>query len=173
MAKTKEEKQKSLEEIKESLEKQEALVFINYSGLKADDVFNLRKELKKSGCILKVAKKTLAKRALKEKGLELKEGSLEGQIALIFGFEDPVMSAKIPYNFAKENENLKILGGFLENKFKSSEEIITLAKIPSKDELLAKVVGSISAPISNFVSVLQGNSRSLIYALTAIKNAKN
>ncbi len=173
MAKTKKEKQEILEEIKKDLENQQALVFINYSGLKADDIFDLREELKEAGCSLKVVKKTLAKMAFKEKGLEIKDENLEGQLAVIFGFEDPVMPAKIPYNLSKENENLEILGGFLEKEYKGPEEIITLARIPSKDELLAKVVGSISAPISNFVRVLQGNSRSLVYALTAIKNSKS
>ncbi len=173
MAKTKEEKEKALEEIKKDIENQQALVFIDYSGLKAEDIFDLREKLKEAGCSLKVVKKTLARMAFKEKGLNLKEENLEGQLAVVFGFEDPVMPAKVPYNFSQKKEGPRILGGFLEEEFKNAEEIITLAKIPSKDELLAKVVGSISAPVSNFVRVLQGNSRSLIYALTAIKNSKS
>ena len=87
---------------------------------------------------------------------------------MVLGFGDEVSPAKIPYQFSLGNENLKILGGFFEDKFRSAEEIIALAKIPSKQELFAKVVGSISSPISGFVNVLQGNIRNLVYALSKI-----
>ncbi len=169
MAKTKEEKQKALDKLKENLEKQKALILIDYSGLKADDIFDLRERLKESDCSLIVAKKTLVKMAFKEKKIEIEDKSLEGQLALVFGFKDEVLPAKISYNFSRENENLKILGGFVENKFKTVDEINILAKIPSKEELYAKVVGSISAPISNFVKVLQGNIRNFVYILSIIK----
>ena len=71
--------------------------------------------------------------------------------------------------FSEKNENLKILGGFLENEFRSREEVVVLAKIPSKQELLAKVIGSIKAPISGFANVLQGNIKGLVYLLSNIK----
>ena len=73
------------------------------------------------------------------------------------------------YNFSLKNENLKILGGFLENQLRNMEEIIILAKIPSKQELLAKFIGSIKAPMSGFVNVLQGNIKGLVYVLSQIK----
>ena len=169
MAKTKEEKQKALDKLKENLEKQKALVLVDYSGLKADDIFDFRERLKESDCSLIVAKKTLVKLAFKEKKIEIEDKSLEGQLALVFGFKDEVLPAKISYNFSQENENLKILGGFVENRFKTVDEINVLAKIPSKEELYARVVGSISAPISNFVRVLQGNIKGLVYILANAK----
>jgi len=94
----------------------------------------------------------------------------EGQLGLVLGFEDEVSAAKLSHQFAKKNANLKILGGFFENEMIGLEKVTALAQIPSREELLAKFVGSISSPISGFANVLQGNIKGLIYALNAIKN---
>jgi large subunit ribosomal protein L10 len=166
---TKEQKEKIVKKLKENIANQKAMVFVSVKGLKASELFNLRKQLKESNCLLSVAKKTLLKIAFKENKTELNEKELEGQVALIFGFEDELAPAKTAYDFSLKNENLKILGGFLENEFRSREEVVVLAKIPSKQELLAKVIGSIKAPISGFANVLQGNIKGLVYLLSNIK----
>ena len=165
----KEQKKNIVKELKDNIAKQKAVVFVSVKGLKASELFDLRKQLKESNCLLSVAKKTLLKIAFKENKIELNEKELEGQIALIFGFEDEIAPAKTAYNFSLKNENLKILGGFLENQLRNMEEIIILAKIPSKQELLAKFIGSIKAPMSGFVNVLQGNIKGLVYVLSQIK----
>mgnify|MGYP006287446203 CR=1 FL=1 len=172
MAITKEQKKEVVESLKEGLQKQKAAVFVGVEGLEAADLFELRSRLKENECKISVVKKTLMNRAFSEEKIEMDAQNLEGQAALILGFEDPISPAKIAYNFTKENENLKIIGGLFENKFIDSEEIISLAKIPSKEELLAKVVGSISSPLSGFVNVLQGSMRALVYTLNAIENKK-
>lgn len=169
MALTKEQKQNIIKDLKESVDKQKSMVFVSVKGLKAADLLELRNKLKELNCRLLVAKKTLIDIAFKDSKIEIKTDKLDGQIALIFGFKDEVLPAKTSYEFSKKNENLKILGGFLEDKFREVDEIITLAKIPSKEELLAKVVGSISAPISGFANVLHGNLRNLVYVLKEIK----
>ena len=169
MALTKEQKTNIVEKIKEGLEKQKSMVFVSVAGLKADELFELRTKLKESGCQLMVAKKTLMGIAFKDSNMEIDKEKLEGEIALVFGYEDEVLPAKTTYEFSKKNENLKIVGGFLEDKFREVNEIVTLAQIPSRKELLAKVVGSVSAPISGFANVLQGNLRNLVYVLSEIK----
>ncbi len=166
---TKKQKEKIVEELKEKIDRQKAMVFVAIEGLKAADLFDLRKKLQETDCQLQVAKKTLTNVVFKEKKLEFDVERLEGQFALIFGFGDEISPAKTTYQFSKGNENLKILGGFFEGEFKNAEEIIALAKIPSKQELLAKVVGSISSPISGFINVLQGNIRNLVYIISQIK----
>ncbi len=166
---TKEQKQKIVEELKEKVDKQKSMVFVAVERLKASDIFDLRKKLGEVDCQLQVVKKTLADIVFKKEKLEFNIKELEGQFALVFGFGDEISPAKTAYQFSLGNENLKILGGFFEDKFRSVEEIIALAKIPSKQELFAKVVGSISSPISGFVNVLQGNMRNLVYVLSAIK----
>lgn len=166
---TKEQKQKIVEELKEKIDRQKSMVFVAIEGLKAVDIFDLRKKLGEENCQLQVIKKTLADIAFKKEKLEFDIKALEGQFALVFGFGDEISPAKTAYQFSLGNENLKILGGFFEDKFRSAEEIIALAKIPSKQELFAKVVGSISSPISGFVNVLQGNIKGLINVLTKAK----
>lgn len=169
MPQNKEEKKATIEKLEKSIRKQKSMVFADYQGLKASDIFKFRTKLREQGCAMTVAKKTLLKLALKNQKIDYDPKELAGQLALIFGFEDEVSSSRITHQFSKENSNLKILGGFLENKFITPESIADLAMIPSKKELLAKVVGSIASPISGFVNVLQGNLRGLVCALSAIK----
>ncbi|PIR72508.1 MAG: 50S ribosomal protein L10 [Candidatus Nealsonbacteria bacterium CG10_big_fil_rev_8_21_14_0_10_36_24] len=169
MPQTKEQKKKIIEKLRENVAKQRAMVFVAIEGLKAAKTFDLRKQLKEADCLLQVAKKTLLNLVFKEKKFDFDAKKLEGQPALIFGFKDEIAPAKIAHNFSKENENLKILGGFFEDKFRNREEIIALAEIPSKEQLLSKVVSSIFSPVSNFVNILQGNIRNFVYLLSIIK----
>ncbi len=169
MALTKEQKKNIVEKLKQNIDKQKAMVFVAIEGLKAAELFDLRKSLKQEDCLLSVAKKTLLDIAFKQSKMEFNTEALQGQLALIFGFKDEIIAAKTAYEFSLKNKNLKILGGFFENKVRDAEGIITLAKIPSKQELLAKVVASISSPISGFANALQGNIRNLVYVLSGIK----
>lgn len=173
MAKTKEQKKKVVEQLKENITKQKAMVFVAVEGLKASDIFDLRKRLKAEDCLLQVVKKTLLDIAFKGSKLKIEGAKLQGQVALIFGFNDEFAPAKIASNFSKEKENLKILGGYFENEFREKEEILSLAQIPSREQLLAKLVGSLSAPASNFVNVLQGNIKGLINVLAKAKTIKS
>lgn len=166
---TKEEKKTKVKELGEKLEKQKSAVFVSVDGLKNKDLSILREKLKEAGSELIVSKKTLTKMAFSNSKTELDEGLLEGQIGLVFGYEDELSSAKIVYNFSKKNKEMNILGGLLENRCINGEEINSLALIPPKEILYSKVVSSISAPLSNTLSVLQGNIRGLLYALSSIK----
>jgi len=172
MALTKEQKKEILETLKEKIAAKKAMIFVDFKGLKVQDLFELRNKLREIGAEFMVAKKTLMKIAFQEKKIKVDPNELEGQIALVFGFENELAPAKAVYNFSQENPNLKILGGFIESQaqeFLDSEAMITLGQIPSREELLAKLTGSISAPIFNLVNVLGGNLKGLLYALSAIK----
>ena len=169
MAKTKEQKEKTFKELKENVSKQKSMVFIDFSGLKVEDMFELRKKLRKNDAHLKVAKKTLIQLALEKSGFKTDIKKIKGEIALVFGYKDEISPVKTIYQFSKVNPNLKILGGFFENNFKGAEEFIALAQLPSKEELLTRLVGSMSAPVSNFVRVLEANLKGLVYVLSAIK----
>jgi len=169
MALTKAQKQKILKDLKEKIAKQKAIIFIDFSGLKVKDLSGLRRKLKAADCQLKVAKKTLMGIAFKGAKIEVEAKKLPGEVALVFGYKDPISPAKIVYQFAAMNPSLKILGGFFENKFRELEEIITLAQLPTREELLVRLVGSIQAPVSNFVRILEANIKGLIYVLTKVK----
>ncbi len=165
MALNREKKEKIISDLKKKIEEQKGMVFVSINGLKADDLFSLRKELRKSDCLLLVVKKTLMNVAFQESNIDYNKTNLIGQLALVFGFNDELAPAKISYEFSKKNENLKILGGFFDNKFIEKEQVVQLAKIPSRRELIAKLIGTTRKPIADFVSVLQGNIKGLINVL--------
>ena len=169
MPQTKEQKQENLKEIKENIDKQKSMVFVAYEGLKASNILELKKILKEAGCKFVVVKKTLLNLALKDNKIDFNSRDLEGQLGLVFGFEDEISAAKLSHQFSKKNNNLKLLAGFFENEMIDKDKVIALAQIPSRNELLARLVGSLSSPISGLASVLQGNIKGLIYTLNAIK----
>lgn len=169
---TRQQKKEIVKEIAEKLRNSKAVVFSDFKGLMVKDMAALRKELRASGVELKVLKKTLINVALKDAGIEMDARKIEGQIALAVSSLDEVAAAKIIAKAAKANENLKIVGGILGVKELSAEEVNALAKLPSKEELLGKLVGTLNAPVSGFVNVLAGNLRGLVNVLKAISDAK-
>ncbi|MFA6376905.1 MAG: 50S ribosomal protein L10 [Candidatus Paceibacterota bacterium] len=162
-------KEEIVKELGEKLGRQKAVVFADFTGLKVKDLGTLKTSLRKQNAEFKVAKKTLMKVAFKEKGIDTDPKTLAGEIALVMGYGDEVAPAKLVYEFSKTNQNIKILGGLLENKMLSIEQVMSLAKLPSKLELHAKLVGTLSSPTRNFVGVLQGNLRGLVTVLSKIK----
>lgn len=173
MSKTKEQKKTIIGDLKEKLSRQKSAIFVDFQGLESKKLFQLRNELKKSDGGLAVVKKTLLRKVLgslkQENFLKAVEG-VEGQLALALGFGDEILPAKLCYKFSEENEALKILGGVLGKEVLSKEKIVELAKIPAREVLLAKLVGSIYAPVSNFVYVLQSNIKGLITVLSKMKH---
>lgn len=162
-------KEKIIEDLKEKIKKQKIMIFVGFTNLKVKDIFNLRKKLKEIESELKIAKKTLIKIAFKANKLNLENKKIANEIALIFGYKEEISPVKVIWKLSQENSNLKILGGFFENGFKESDEMIILAQLPSKEELLAKLTGSISAPILNLVNVLNVNIKGLINVLVKAK----
>ena len=169
MALTKQQKQKILEDLRKTFSLQKTIILVGITGLKMKDLSELRKKIKSFEGNLKVVKKTLAELVFKENKMDFNKAQFKEQIALVFGFRDKILSAKTVYQFSKENEKLKILGGYFENSFKEAEEVITLAQLPSKNELMVRLVRGLKTPISNFVNVLEGNIKGLLCVLSAIK----
>jgi len=167
---TKEKKKEIINNLTDKLSKQKVVIFSDFTGLGVNQVRSLRKSLKNSGIDYLVAKKTLIGLALKQAGIKgVSPKDLQGQISVTFGYDDEIMPAKTLYQFSKANEALKILAGIVNGKYLSAEDIINLANLPSKQQLLAKLVGSISSPMSGFLNALQGNLKSFIYLLNNIK----
>lgn len=165
MPKSKQQKQTILQKIGENLKLSNSLLFVDYKGLKVKELLLLRKQLKELGAKLQVAKKTLLKKALQEKGIDMDLKGMEGQIAAIFAFEDAFSPAKSVAAFAKTAEALKILGGYIENQVRGADTMKEIASLPSKEELLGKLVGSIASPMSGFLNVITGNIKGLVYIL--------
>ncbi|MBM3251033.1 MAG: 50S ribosomal protein L10 [Candidatus Nealsonbacteria bacterium] len=166
---SKKQKENIVEKLKEKVVRQKAMVFVSIEGLKAKELSELRKKLKQEDCSIQIAKKTLVDIVFKQRKFDFAFKKTEGQPALIFSFSDEISPAKITYQFVAANQKLKILGGFFNQQFRGAEEIVTLANIPSKQELLTKVVWGIKAPISSFVNVLETNIKGLINVLAKAK----
>ena len=174
MPKTREQKKEILSDLADKIKKAKSVVFAKFDKLGVKESEDLKKELRAEKSEYYVSKKTLLNLAFKELKLEgFDARKFKGQVAAIFGFGDEVAPAKIVGKFAKEHEEkIEFSGGILENKFLSAAEVAELAGLPSKNELYAKVVGSLNAPISGFVNVLAGNLRNLVYVLKAIEGKK-
>ena len=162
MALTKEKKGKALESIKEKISKQKSVIFADFSKVNSADLFKLRKELKENGCSLKVGKKTLIRIAFGQSGISFwskMKAVIPGQLALVFGIDDEIAPARIANKFAKTNENFKILGGIFEKRFIDREKALVLANLPTRNELLGRMVGSLSSSMASFVRVLDKISK--------------
>ena len=170
MPKTKAQKATTLKGLGEHVEKQHSILFINYKGIKVKELLVLRKQLKDLGAKLQVAKKTLLKKALQEKGIDMDLKGMDGQVAAIFSFQDAFLPIKSVAAFAKTAENIKILGGYIESQVRDERAMKEIASLPSKEELLGRLVGSIASPMSGFLTVMQGNIKGLVVALNAIAN---
>ncbi len=170
MAFTKQQKKEILEDLDKKIEKQKTIIFFDFTGLKVKDFSNLRKKIKDAGNELKVVKKTLMDLAFKKAKLQAEPKKMLGEIGLVFGYTDELGLTKMVYQFSKDNQNLKILGGFFENKFRQAEEIIALAKLPSKEELIANLFFTVKYPLSLVNNLLQKNLNILNPARNSLKS---
>mgnify|MGYP000437116263 CR=1 FL=1 len=130
------------------------ILLTDYRGINVADVTELRSELRKSDSEYKVIKNNIIRRALAENGIEGLDDLLEGPTAVILGKEDYLEPAKAIYNFAKSNDFYKIKGGVIEGKVMTTEEIITIAKLPSRETLLSMLAGALLANIQKFAVAL-------------------
>ena len=166
-------KQGSVEDIKTKFETCKSAVLIDYRGLTVEEVTNLRNKFREAGVEYRVLKNTMIRRAVDALGMEGLEPVLEGPTAVAFGMEDAVAPAKIISDFIKETEKTEIKAGVLEGKVVDVAAVKALASLPSREVLLAKVLGSMNAPITGFVTALSGNIRNLLYVLNAIGEKKS
>ncbi|MCI5726085.1 MAG: 50S ribosomal protein L10 [Clostridium sp.] len=161
MNKNREIKEAKVAEIKEKLEKAQTVVLSSYQGLTVEEDTQLRKNLREAGIEYKVYKNTLVTRAAKELGIEGISEYLNGPVSMAFGYEDVTAPARILNDFAKDHKKLELKAGLVEGEIYDKAKLEKLASIPSKEVLIAKLLGSIKSPLSNFA-----------YLLSAIKDKK-
>jgi|YelNatPaOPRAMG01_1025707.scaffolds.fasta_scaffold02657_11 large subunit ribosomal protein L10 len=162
----------SINYIKKNLEGSECAFIVRYSQISAPQLSNFRSILKASSARFMVAKNSILSRIFKTEGLEVVIPMLEGPCGIIWAKGDPVAVAKVIFNFAKENEGLKIKGGILKDRILSSEEVKQLALLPSKDILYGQLTHLLKAPISHLVLTLKEVPRRLVWVLNSIKDKK-
>ena len=146
----KEEVAKLAAEIKEA----KLVLLVDYRGINVDDVTNLRTSVRNANASYRVIKNNITRRALAEAGIEMDASVLEGPTAVIMANEDYLEPTKAIYAFSKENEFYKIKGGVVEGKVMTAEEIITLAKLPSRETLLSMLAGALLGNISKLAVAL-------------------
>ncbi|NMC35756.1 50S ribosomal protein L10 [Candidatus Beckwithbacteria bacterium] len=159
-----------LNQIKDKKNQSKATIFAHYRGLGVNQLNELRDKIREVGGELLVTKNTLLRLAYNNKDLD---EALQGPTAAVFAYEDEVAPLKVVADFSKDNELPEFTAGYFDDKALTADQVIALSKLPGKQELQAKVVGSLAAPLSGMVNVLQGNIRNLVYVLGAIKNSKN
>jgi len=173
MAITRKKKEELVETLAERLEKSKAAVFTDYKGLTVEEINEVRNNLREKGIEFKVIKNTLFGLAVKRAKLDIDPKELANHpVAVAFGYDDEVAPAKVVFNFAKDHESLEIVGGILEGKSIDAASVKSLAQMPSREELIAKMIGSMNAPVSNFVGVMHANLRNVVGVLNAIKEQK-
>lgn len=159
-----------LEKLVAQMKGAKAVVFADYQGLSVNDLDNLRAKFREKGVHFQVAKKTLIKLAAKEAGFgDIPDDVLEGPVGSAFSMEDELAAAKEIHAFAKTKENLKLRGALFEGRVLSIAETKALALIPSKEELVGKLLFLFNYPISGFHGVLRNTVSSFVRVLNAVK----
>jgi len=166
------EKEDLVQDIRKRLTSSQVAVLTDYRGLTANEMTDLRRGLREAGVDFRIFKNTLTRIAAKDCNLEELNEFLTGPTAIAFGFDNPEVTAKIVSNFSKEHEALKIKGGILNGEVIPATTIKTLASLPSREELLAKLTGSLNAPIYRLVNVLSNPIRGFVNVLNQIAQSK-
>ena len=154
-------KEEEVSKLAEKLKEAKVILLTDYRGINVADVTKLRADLRNTNSEYKVIKNNIIKRALDANGESGLDDLLEGPTAIVIGTEDYLEPSKVIYNFSKNNEFYKIKGGIIEGKVMTAEEIITLAKLPSRQQLMEKLAGA-----------LLGNITKLAVALDAVREQK-
>lgn len=172
MPKTRQQKIEAVTKLEEQLSRAKALVFADYKGLTMAQLSDLRNKLREYNAEFSVTKNTILERALPASNFHVPASSLEGPIATLFAYDDQIIPIKILVKSLKDALIGKVKFGFLGTDSLDEAKIIQLSTLPSKDELRAKTVGVLVAPLQGILMVLNGNLRNLVYALNQIKLQK-
>ncbi len=159
-------------EITEKIKASKSVVFVDYKGLTVAEVSKLRNDCRAAGCEYKVYKNTLVRKALNELGFKEFDSDLNGPTAVAFG-QDETGAAKIMVKAAKDYEEKVILkSAFVDNAYVDKKGVSALATMPSKEELLAKLLGSLQAPVANLAGILSNMVAQLPRVLNAVAEKK-
>jgi len=167
------EKKKRVSVLRDVLESSKSVILIDFKGMDVEKANLLRAGTKKSGVRYLVVKNTLFKKAIENTKFEGLEKFLTGPTAIAFSEEDSVEPAKVIFDFSKKNEILTFKGGFLENDILDVSDVIELAKLPSKEELIGKTVFIISSSLINFMNVLTNPIRNFLVVLKLLEKQKD
>ncbi len=159
-------------EIKEKMEQSKGIIFYDYRGLSVEEVTDLRNKFRAQGVEYHVIKNSMLKRAADLMEIKGLDETLSGPTAVAFGISDPVAPAKVLVEFVKKAKKTEIKAGVLGTKVIDVKGIEALAELPSREQLIAQLAGTLQAPISGIARSLSGIICKLGYALNAVKDQK-
>jgi large subunit ribosomal protein L10 len=165
---------KIVEELKNKIEKSKTILFADYRGLSAEQINELRSKIKNEGGEVVVAKNTLIKEALKQNNIDTKvlDNDLKGPTTAVFSYDDEISNIKTIVEYAKDTELPKVKSALVEGVYANSSKVLEISEIPSKEELVARLVGGLKSPLSGLTNTLGGVQRKFVYAVNAIKTKK-
>lgn len=170
MAKTRAQKELTVKQLVEKLSTMKALVFISFAGLTVKEATLLRQTLREQQVDFLIAQKSLLRRALGQADLDPEiVDRVAGSAALAFGYGDEVMPARLLQKFGKDHPAVQLVGGVVQGAWLGAPEVQALAKLPNREELIAKTVWTIQAPLTGLVNVMAGNLRGLLNVLNALQ----
>jgi len=167
------EKVAKVEEIKERFLDHQVIFLTDFTGMSVEEISALRQSLREKGAEYRVLKNTLTKLAVKDTDYEALGELLVGPVAAAFVSGDPMVVAKELVNYSREHPNFKVKGGYMEGKVFDASAVRSIATLPSRELLLARLVGSLKSPMSRLHGVLSGPYRRLVYALQAVADSKS
>jgi large subunit ribosomal protein L10 len=174
MNKNMQDKVQKVAEIAERLKTAKAMVLVDYKGISVEEINALRGKFREAGVEYVVLKNTLVRRAMDDAGITELDHLLVGPSAFAFGIKDEVGPAKVISEFIEQSKSDKmtIKAGIVSGKVIDAAGVAALSKLPPKEVLIAKMMGSLNAPVTNFVGVLSATLRSLVYAVDAVRKQK-
>jgi large subunit ribosomal protein L10 len=173
MAISRDKKTELLDEYKQIIKDHGGYFLVRSDNIDTATVTNLKMELKNNNADFKVLKNTIFKIALQDTEQPVEIQDFDGATAVIYFDQDPTTPAKLVKDIQKETEQMNARGGVFEGQFLSEEKVMQLAEIPSRDELLGMLVGSMSAPLTGFMNAVTGNVRGLTVALKGISEKES
>lgn len=163
-----------LKNIQEKVAKSKSILLSDFKGVNSKDLTSFREDIRSKGGEVVVSKNTLLKIALKEMGGEESASkTLSGQTVAVIAYEDSISTIKAFFNFAKKVENLKAKGGFFESKFVNEKELIDISNLPTKEELIGRLIGSVNSPVYKLVNTLNQSKSKIVYVLSSFLSQKN
>lgn len=165
-------KEAAISQLRDRLANSKNLFFTNYTGLTVEEITKLRRELRKDGSTYSVVKNTLFSIAAGDDLAKQIESLMAGPTGVVFAGSDPVAPAKAIKTFSDDVKTLEVKAAYIDGTLVGAAQVNVLAALPPKDQLIAKMIGSLASPLRGLVTVLSGNTSGLVRALNALREQR-
>ncbi|OGC93276.1 MAG: 50S ribosomal protein L10 [candidate division Zixibacteria bacterium RBG_16_53_22] len=165
-------KEKELAGLKEKMANARQIIITDHTGINVADMTILRRKLRNARSEMRISKNTLLRLAVKDTGMSSLAEHFNGPTSIIFGYDDPSVPAKIIYDSIKDNEKPRFKAIFYDGRMYGADSLKTFAELPPREVVLATLIGTVQAPISQFIMVLEAATREFVGTLDAVAKSK-